>query len=83
MSSYLVGGQNADTYKYIVYFNGAHFMIDLRGRIGDEAFFAFLQDYYNQGRERIVSGDDFFRILRTHTSTDFSDLIRQYFQNIY
>ncbi|MBK9603824.1 MAG: hypothetical protein IPO36_18605 [Anaerolineales bacterium] len=29
-----------DTYKYIVYFNGAHFMKDLRGRIGDEAFFA-------------------------------------------
>jgi hypothetical protein len=74
-------GQNADTYKYIVYFNGAHFMKDLRGRIGDEAFFAFLQDYYNQGRERIVSGDDFFRILDTHTDVDYSDIVSEYFKN--
>ncbi|MBI5842574.1 MAG: hypothetical protein HZB19_20995 [Chloroflexi bacterium] len=39
-------GQNDDTYKHTVYFNGAHFLQDLRGRIGDEAFFAFIRDYY-------------------------------------
>ena len=74
-------GQDAETYKHIVYFNGAHFMRDLRGRIGDEAFFAFLQDYYNQGREKIVSGDDFFRILDSHTDADYSDLLQKYFKN--
>lgn len=74
-------GQDADTYKYIVYFNGAHFMRDLRGRIGDAAFFAFLQDYYNQGRGKIVTGDDFFRILDQHTDMDYSDLVSTYFKN--
>ncbi len=76
-------GQGFRTYTNASYFRGAHFLEDLRARIGDEAFFAFLQDYLAQGRGKIVTSDDFFRILRTHTSTDFSDLIRQYFQNIY
>ena len=40
-------GQNDETYKHIVYFNGTHFLRDLRARIGDEAFFAFLGDYFN------------------------------------
>ncbi len=76
-------GQGFRTYTNASYFRGAHFLEDLRTRIGDEAFFAFLQDYLAQGRGKIVTSDDFFRILRTHTSTDFSDLIRQYFQNTY
>jgi aminopeptidase N len=51
--------------------------------VGDEVFFAFLQDYYQQERGRFSTPEDFFRILREHTSTDVSDLIRQYFQNVY
>lgn len=71
------------TYTNAVYFRGAHFLDDLRARIGDEAFFAFLQDYLAQENGKIAASTDFFRILRTHTQTDFSDLIRQYFQNVY
>jgi hypothetical protein len=70
-------------YTNATYFRGAHFLEDLRVRIGDEAFFAFIQDYLAQGRGRIVTAADFFRILDTHTSTDYSDLVLQYFQNIY
>jgi hypothetical protein len=73
-------GQNNDTYKNIVYFNGAHFLQDIRQRIGDEAFFAFLQDYLAQGKGRIVSEDDFFRILDEHTDVDYSDIVRGYFR---
>ncbi|MCC7118414.1 MAG: M1 family metallopeptidase [Anaerolineales bacterium] len=76
-------GQGFRPYTNAAYFQGAHFLEALRGRIGDEAFFAFIQDYLAQGRGKIVSADDFFRILKTHTSTDYSDLVRQYFQNIY
>ena len=72
-------GQNADTYKLIVYFNGAHFLKDLRERIGDEAFFAFIQDYCAQERNNIATGDDFFRILDEHTDADYSDIVRAYF----
>jgi hypothetical protein len=73
-------GQNDDTYKHIVYFNGAHFLQDLRERIGDEAFFAFFQDYFTQGQGKIVSQDDFFRILDAHTDADYSDLVHAYFR---
>jgi hypothetical protein len=76
-------GQGFRPYTNTAYFQGAHFLDELRARIGDEAFFAFLQDYLLQGRGKIVTSGDFFRILSTHTSTDFSDIVRKYFQNIY
>jgi len=36
------------SYVNAVYLNGANFLDDLRTRIGDEAFFAFLKDYASQ-----------------------------------
>ncbi len=76
-------GQGFRQYTNAAYFKGAHFLEDLRARVGDEIFFAFIQDYLAQGRGRIVTSADFFRILRSHTSADISDLIQQYFQNVY
>ena len=76
-------GQGFRPYTNAAYFQGAHFLEKLRERIGDEAFFAFLQDYLAQGRGKIVTANDFFRILSPHTGADYSDLVRQYFQNIY
>jgi aminopeptidase N len=76
-------GQGFRPYTNATYFQGAHFLEKVRERMGDEAFFAFLQDYYNQGRGKIVTANDFFRILRSHTSADLSDLINQYFRSIY
>jgi hypothetical protein len=73
-------GQNDDTYKHIVYFNGAHFLQDLRERIGDEVFFAFLQDYLMEGQGKIVSRDDFFRILDAHIDVNYSDIVHAYFR---
>jgi aminopeptidase N len=70
-------------YTNTIYLHGAHFLDDLRGRIGDSAFFAFLQDYRTQENAKIATANDFFRILRLHTTTDFSDIVRQYFQNTY
>jgi aminopeptidase N len=70
-------------YTNATYFVGAHFLEDLRTRIGDEAFFAFLGDYAAQMNGKIAKPQDFFTILRQHTSTDFSDLIATYFTNAY
>jgi len=70
-------------YTDAVYFQGAHFLEDLRLRVGDETFFAVLQDYFLQYRGRIATAVDFFGLLRSHTTSDYSDLVRQYFQNIY
>jgi len=73
--------QNDDAYKQTVYFNGARFLQDLRARLGDPAFFAFLQDYFEQGRGGIVTGEDFYRILDTHTTVDYSDIVHRYFRS--
>jgi len=76
-------GQGFRPYTNAAYFQGAHFLEKLRTRIGDEAFFAFLKDYLVQEHGKIATSKDFFRILKTHTSTDYSDIVLQYFQNIY
>ena len=74
-------GEGQRLYWNKVYLNGAHFLQDLRARIGDDAFFAFLQDYLAQMRGKIATSADFFAILRQHTSADYSDIIGKYFKN--
>jgi len=74
-------GQNDENYKRIVYFNGTHFLRDLRARIGDEAFYDFLRDYFTQYNGEIASKDDFFSVLDTHTDVDYSDIFWDYFRN--
>jgi len=81
VDSRIYEGEGQRPYWNKTYLNGAHFLQDLRSRIGDEIFFAFIQDYLAQMQGRISTTDDFFRILRLHTSADISDLITQYFQN--
>lgn len=73
-------GSGFEPYTNATYFHGAYFLEELRARIGDEAFFAFLKDYHAQNAGKIASGDDFFRILREHTQVDFSDLTMKYFR---
>ncbi len=75
--------QGFEPYRVTVYLKGAHFFDELRTRIGDEAFFAFIQDYLAQGRGKIVTANDFFRILNNHSGTDYSDIVLHYFQNVY
>lgn len=76
-------GNGFQPYTNATYFRGAYFLEDLRTRIGDEAFFAFLQDYAVQMNGKIATPQDFFAILRQHTSADVSDLIATYFTNSY
>jgi hypothetical protein len=76
-------GGGFQPYTNATYFRGAHFLEDLRARIGDEAFFAFLQDYAAQMNGEIATPGDFFAILRQHTGADFSDLVAVYFTNPY
>ena len=75
------GGQRP--YWDKVYLTGARFLEDLRKQVGDETFFAFLKDYYNQSVGKRVTGADFFRIFREKTATDITALIINYFKNTY
>ncbi len=71
------------SYVNAVYLNGANFIDDLRTRIGDEAFFAFLRDYTSQFSYGHATSSGFFAVLRQHTNKDFSDILQRYFQNDY
>ena len=65
------------------YLNGANFLEALNYRMGDDAFFHFLQDYiarYGHGR---ATSADFFAVARQNTTEDISDLIRAYFSGSY
>jgi len=68
-------------YVNAVYLQGARFLRDLRTRMGDEAFFAFLCDYYSRMGGKISTKENFLTILRQHTSADVSDIIAGYFQD--
>jgi hypothetical protein len=70
-------------YVNAAYLNGANFMEALHYRMGDDAFFRFLQDYASRyGRGRATTYD-FFAVVRQNTTADISDLINAYFANSY
>ena len=75
------GGQRP--YWDKVYLTGARFLEDLRKQVGDEIFFAFLKDYYNQSVGKRVTSADFFRIFRENTAADITPLLLTYFKNTY
>ena len=76
-------GVDFRTYANAVYLRGAQFLEVLRNRMGDVDFFAFLKDYRLQMAGRISTGDDFFKILRQHTSLDITDIQRTFFQEVH
>ncbi len=67
-------------YTNATYFVGAYFLDDLRVRIGDDIFAAFLLDYAGQNAHKIVTAQDFFTILERHTGAEYADLVKQYFK---
>jgi hypothetical protein len=75
------GGQRP--YWDKVYLTGARFFEDLRERVGDEIFFAFLKNYYTQSVGKQVTSADFFRVFRETTAADITELLIEYFKNSY
>jgi cytoskeletal protein RodZ len=67
------------TYVNAVYRRGALFFRDLRERMGDDEFFAFLRDYYESQGQKLSTSDDFFAIMNRHTAVDISSLLEEYF----
>ena len=67
------------SYRNAVYLRGAQFLEALRGKMGDEAFFAFFKNYAAQYAHRQATGRDFFALLSTHTPADLQPLLEEYF----
>jgi hypothetical protein len=80
-SIYDFGSQRA--YVNAVYLNGAHFIEDLRLRMGNDDFFRFLKDYATRYARGRATSYDFFATVRANTTADISDLISEYFSIAY
>ena len=70
-------------YVNAAYLNGANFLEALNYRMGDDAFYAFLQDYSSRYGHGHATAYDFFAIARQNTTADISDLIAAYFRGQY
>ncbi|HEU5087316.1 MAG TPA: M1 family metallopeptidase, partial [Roseiflexaceae bacterium] len=62
------------SYFSIVYAKGALFFQALRGRIGDDAFFRALQDYYGSHRYGIATGADLMGASEAACACELDDL---------
>jgi aminopeptidase N len=70
-------------YTNAVYLNGAYFMEAFRTRLGDQAFYQFVEDYAARFSRSRATGQDFFAVARQHTDKDLGDLIGRYFKETY
>jgi hypothetical protein len=76
----------APTFRVYVnasYLNGANFLEALNYRMGDDAYFKFLQDYASRYGRGHATAYDFFAVARQNTTADISDLINAYFAGNY
>jgi hypothetical protein len=70
-------------YRDATYLRGAQFLNELRGIVGDQAFFSFLGDYLVHAQQQaysLVSAADFFTLLSAHTTEDLGTLVASYFK---
>lgn len=67
-------------YRDAVYLRGAGFLLELRAAMGDEKFFAFLQDYFHRASEvSISSAEVFFATLSNYYEINQSNLLDRFF----
>lgn len=68
------------SYMNAVYRRGAQFVADLRHTMGEQDFYAFLQDYCRNQTHSLSTSDDFFSILSQYvTDEELSPLLEEYF----
>jgi aminopeptidase N len=70
-------------YVNATYLNGANFLEALNDRMGDDAFYAFLQEYAARYEHGHATAYEFFALAKQHSPADFSDLIAAYFRGNY
>jgi hypothetical protein len=81
MPVYNAGSQRE--YVNAVYLNGAHFIDDVRERMGYGNFAKFLKTYATRYSRGHATPADFFAVLRETVNVDIGDLISKYFSGSY
>ncbi|NOZ04956.1 MAG: M1 family metallopeptidase [Chloroflexi bacterium] len=67
-----------DAYSVIVYVKGALFFHALREKIGDQAFFESLKQYYQAHRYGIAQPADLLQVFETTSGQDLGDLYQEW-----
>jgi hypothetical protein len=81
------GSVNDSIYSYstwrpyinAIYLRGAQMIQEIRMLMGDEAFFRFLQAYYQAGSGKIMTRQDFFDLAMQFSDVDFQPIIDVFF----
>ena len=71
--------ERSDYFIPSMYGQAARFIRELRKLMGDDDFFAFLQDYQATYRWSSVTAQDFFDTVRRHHDGDLTPLLKAYF----
>jgi hypothetical protein len=66
-------------YRDAVYLNGALFLDELRGLMGDSAFFELFKDYVSQNSGSIATEEAFFDLMKKYPRIGLTNLIEKYF----
>ena len=69
-------------YVDAVYLRGALFLHEVRGAMGDEAFFAFLRDYLAHAAFRLATGADFFAAMDRWGGEELEGIRSRYFRSV-
>ena len=69
-----------ELYRQAVYLRGARFFQAVRDSTGEEGFIEFLHVYLEEGRNKVMTAEDFFRILAQVAPEPIDVLKAQYFQ---
>ena len=69
---------NAKVYETMVYAKGALFFDALRRAVGDETYYAILQEYLRRYRFRNALPEDFFTVAREVSGRDLTPLVTQW-----
>jgi Peptidase family M1 domain len=83
VDSSVYGPSSQRAYVNAVYLNGAHFIDDLRERVGYGNFAKFLKAYAGRYSQSRATSADFFVVLRETINVDISDLFAKYFSQSY
>lgn len=79
----IYNGGSFRAYTNAVYLNGAHFLDDLRERMGYGNFSKFIKEYARRYSYGHATSADFFALARETINVDISDLLDSYFAGSY
>jgi aminopeptidase N len=70
-----------ERYRQAVYLRGVLFLQAVRDQVGDDAFFDFLEKYYQAGKGNIATADLFFDTLEQVSEQDIESIRSQFFKS--